>query len=167
MEITFDSIINLFGLFIGGGSIVSLVTWKIARRKAVAEAKQAEAVATQAEAEAKKAEAEALQEKQNYYQQIIDDLVKDRDYYKTDRDEQRDRLDKLTSSVMEWKQISEDERMKMKNDINMLRRQIDCIRPLLCGKEGCLLRVPVDVNEDVLARTAGKREIEPIGMKDM
>ena len=65
MEITFDSIINLFGLFIGGGSIVSLVTWKIARRKAVAEAKQAEAVATQAEAEAKKAEAEALQEKQN------------------------------------------------------------------------------------------------------
>ena len=60
MEI-FDSLTNILSLLFGG-SLISIVTWKFARRKADAEAKKAEA-------EAKSAEAEAQQEKQNYYQQ--------------------------------------------------------------------------------------------------
>ena len=72
-----------------GGSIISIVTWRFARQKAAAEAKEAEAKAKQAEAEAKKAEAEAMKEKQDYYQQMADDLAKDRDYYKGERDEYR------------------------------------------------------------------------------
>ena len=80
----FDSITNILSLLFGG-SIISIVTWKIARRKAEAEAKQAEA-------EAKKAEAEAQKEKQDYYQQMMDDLAKDRDYYKGERDEYRKTL---------------------------------------------------------------------------
>ena len=47
-----------------GGTLISIVTWKFARRKAAAEALKAEADAKQAEAEAKKAEIEAAQEKE-------------------------------------------------------------------------------------------------------
>ena len=63
----FDSITNILSLLFGG-SVISIVTWRYARRKAEAEAKQAEA-------EAKKGD-------QDYYQQMIDDVAKDRDYYK-------------------------------------------------------------------------------------
>ena len=41
MEI-FDSITNILSLFFGG-SLISIVTWKFARRKAESEAKKAEA----------------------------------------------------------------------------------------------------------------------------
>ena len=75
-----------------GGSIISIVTWKFARRKAAADALRAEAEAKQAEAEAKKAEAEAMKEKQDYYQQMAEDLSKDRDYYKHERDEYRETI---------------------------------------------------------------------------
>ena len=40
-----------------GGSLISIVTWRFARQKAAAEAKEAEAKAKQAEAEAEKARA--------------------------------------------------------------------------------------------------------------
>ena len=82
----FDSFTNILSLLFGG-SLISIVTWKFARRKAAAEAKQAEAEAKQAEAEAKQKEAEAAQEKQEYYQRMVDDIAKDRDYYKGERDE--------------------------------------------------------------------------------
>lgn len=80
MEI-FDSITNILSLLFGG-SLISIITWKFARRKADAEAKKAEA-------EAKQAEAEAAEAKQDYYQQMMEDLAKDRDYYKQERDEYR------------------------------------------------------------------------------
>ena len=139
MEITIDTIISIIGLLLGDGSIGSVVAWRYARKRAIAEARQAEA-------EAKRAEAEASKEKQDYYQQMVEDVSKDRDYYKQERDELRKKLDDLTRSVFEWKQTSEDERLKMKQDINLLRRQMDCLRPMLCGREGCQIRVPVNIS---------------------
>ena len=147
MEITLESIISLVGLLVGGSSVVSIVTWRFARKKAAAEAKQAEAEAKRAEAEAKKAEAEAAQEKQEYYQRIVDDIAKDRDYYKQERDELRTRLDDLARSVRDWKLTSEEDRSKMKSEINMLRRQMDCLRPLLCGRAECGIRMAVNLSD--------------------
>ena len=154
-----------------GGSIISIVTWRFARQKAAAEAKEAEAKAKQAEAEARKAEAEAMQEKQNYYQQMVDDMAKDRDYYKSERDMLQKKLDELTHSVFEWKTISEEERMKMKQDINMLRRQMDCIRPFLCGRENCTNRLPVTISDDGAVKTkrpeSKQKDIDPIESSDL
>ena len=89
----FDSITNILSLLFGG-SVISIVTWRYARRKAEAEAKQAEA-------EAKKGD-------QDYYQQMMDDIAKDRDYYKKERDCMRDtiksydaRIDDLERKVAE------------------------------------------------------------------
>ena len=164
MEI-FDSITNILSLLFGG-SIISIVTWRFARRKAYAEAKRAEA-------EAKEAEAKAAQERQNYYQQLVDDIAKDRDYYKQERDELRDKLDKLTRSVMDWKQTSEDERCEMKRDIARLGRQQEAMRPFMCGDMQCKARQRVTRSDDGIVSTrrpkkhAEPAEIDPINSSDL
>lgn len=120
-----------------GGSIISVVTWRFARQKAAAEAKEAEAKAKQAEAEAKKVEAEAMKEKQDYYQQMADDMAKDRDYYKGERDEYRTTIKKY------------DERMDQLERIQARQgRMIESMRPFLCADLSCKLRKRVVISGD-------------------
>ena len=132
-----------------GGSLISIVTWKFARMKAAAEAKEAEAKAKQAEAEAKKAEAEAMKEKQDYYQQMADDLAKDRDYYKGERDEMRQTIKKY------------DERIDIL-ERNQARqgRMIESMRPFLCADLSCKLRKRVIVSEtgEIEKSKGGKKD---------
>lgn len=126
MEI-FESVTNILSLLFGG-SLISIVTWKFARRKADAEAKKAEA-------EAKAAEAEAQQEKQNYYQQIIDDIAKDRDYYKRDRDEQRTRMDEMDVKFRE-----------LQRDVARNGRMVEAMRPFMCADLKCPHRQRVTIS---------------------
>lgn len=142
-----------------GGSLISLLTWRFARQKAAAEAKEAEAHAKQAEAEAEKAKAEALMEKQNYYQQLVDDMAKDRDYYKQDRDETRENLDKLTRSVMDWKRETDQTIDDLRRKVARNGRQIEMMRPFMCGDLKCKNRVRVTNLDDVAAKPT---DIEPI-----
>ena len=160
MEI-FDSLTNILSLLFGG-SLISVITWKFARRKAAAEAKQAEAAARQAEAEAKKAEAEALLEKQNYYQQMAEDLSKDRDYYKQDRDEQRERLDKLTRSMTEWKRLTDQTIDDLRRQVSRNGRQLEAIRPFVCADLKCKKRVRVTTLENVETKEEVGNDIAPV-----
>lgn len=130
MEITIDTILTVGGWLFGGGALGGLLTWRFTRRKAKAEALEAEA-----EAEQKKAEAE--QERQNYYQQIIDDIAKDRDYYKTERNELRGRLDSITQEVSEIKRTGEEERSRLQLTIESLTQKVDSMEPKLCYMEDC------------------------------
>ena len=152
---------NILSLLFGG-SLISVITWKFARRKAAAEAKQAEAAARQAEAEAKKAEAEALLEKQNYYQQMAEDLSKDRDYYKQDRDEQRERLDKLTRSMTEWKRLTDQTIDDLRRQVSRNGRQLEAIRPFVCADLKCKKRVRVTTLENVETKEEVGNEIDPV-----
>ena len=145
-----------------GGSLISLVTWRFARQKAAAEAKEAEAKAKQAEAEAEKAKAEALMEKQNYYQQMADDLAKDRDYYKKDRDETREKFDKMSRNVMEWKRDTDNTIEDLRRKVARNGRQIDMMRPFMCGDMKCKKRVRVTSLESAEAKPA---DIEPVGQE--
>ena len=150
----FESITNILSLLFGG-SVISIVTWRFARRKAYAEAKQAEA-------EARKAEAEAKQEQQNYYQQVIDDIAKDRDYYKQAYQDMRDRMDKLSKSVMDWKLESEDERLNLKREVMRLGRKVDSMTPFMCGDLGCRLRQRVTISaEGVVDTKPVPKDIDP------
>ena len=128
-----------------GGSIISIITWRFARQKAAAEAKEAEAKAKQAEAEAKKAEAEAMKEKQDYYQQLADDLSKDRDYYKNERDEYRKAIKAYDEriDVLERNQARQG-------------RMIESMRPFLCADLSCKLRKRV-----VLSATGEPEQDDP------
>ncbi len=144
-----------------GGSIISIVTWRFARQKAAAEAKEAEAKAKQAEAEAKKAEAEAMKEKQDYYQRMADDLAKDRDYYKGERDEYR-------RTIKQY-----DERMNLL-ERNQARqgRMIETMRPFLCADLSCKKRkrvVASDIEEveKTIRPQQQPADIEPLESSDL
>lgn len=132
----FDSFTNILSL-IFGGSLISIVTWRFARQKAAAEAKQAEAAAKQAEAEAEKAKAEAIKERQDYYQQMADDIAKDRDYYKQERDEYRLTIKRY------------DERMdQLERAVARNGRMVEAMRPFMCADLSCKLRKRVILSED-------------------
>ena len=156
MEITIDTLISLAGLFIGGGG-GAFFTWRYMRRKAKAEAIQAEV--------------EAAKEKQDYYQQIIEDVAKDRDYYKQERDEIRERMDKMAHSFMDWRMEADKDRMDMKLEIARLGRKVDVMAPFMCGDLSCKLRKRVVLSEDGTVKTAARKkemkDIEPMNQKDM
>ena len=114
MEITIDTLINIATLLLGssGGAFF---TWKWIRRKSQAEASQAEN--------------EALKGKQDYYQQMIDDVAKDRDYYKKERDEYRDTIKSYDVRIEDL------ERRVARNG-----RMVESLRPFICTNLDCKLR---------------------------
>lgn len=150
MEITIDTILNVAGLIFGGGALGGLLTWRFTRRKA-----QAEAIEAEAEAEQKKAEAE--QERQNYYQQIIDDIAKDRDYYKTERDNLRQKLDSIAQEVSEIKRTGEEERSRLQLTIESLTQKVDSMEPKLCYRMECPNRLAA-TDIKCIKNTAKKKE---------
>ena len=114
MEITIDTLINIATLLLGssGGAFF---TWKWIRRKSPAEASQAEN--------------EALKGKQDYYQQMMDDIAKDRDYYKKERDCMRDTIKSYDA------RIDDLERKVARNG-----RMVESLRPFICTDLSCKLR---------------------------
>ena len=143
MEITLEAIISIVGLLAGGTGIGGFFVWKYTKRKAQAEAKQAEA-------EAAKAEAEAATEKQNYYQQIIEDVARDRDYYKQERDEYRMTIKRYDE------RINHLERAVARNG-----RMVEAMRPFLCGDMKCQRRILVAKLEGVEIEQEPEPEQEP------
>lgn len=154
----FDSITNIISLLFGG-SLISIVTWKFARKKAAAEAKQAEAEAKQAEAEAKQKEAEAAQEKQEYYQRMVDDIAKDRDYYKGERDEYRKTL-----------KVYDERFDQLERNQARQGRMIEAMRPFMCADLACKLRQRVVVSDDGEIEKnlrLPKPDVEPLNQDEM
>ena len=96
--------IELLSLLIGTsgltGLIVSIVTLKYARSKAESEAKSAEAGA-------QGAQAEADMKRQDYYQEIIEDMEKDRQRMKVVRDEQETYINELKDDLKRRKEEKE------------------------------------------------------------
>ena len=179
MEITLDSIIGILGLLFGGGAVGGIFTWRWQRAKAKAEAKQAEVEVKEKEAEAKAKEIDMAQKIQDTYQQILADKQKevednhrliaelrdDRDHYKQGYIEFRDQLDKLQKEFSTFRNETEEQRAQMKRDIARNGRQLECIRPYLCGRDDCALRVPVTISQvgelEKTIRPQNKKEIDP------
>ena len=145
MEITFSDILSIITLLAGGGGIGWWFTWRYTRRK-----ERAEAVT---------AEASAAKELQDVYQQLINDV-------KTDRDEQKQYIAELKDDRNHLRR-DRDELRKRQDDIeeNMrkLQRQVTenvsllhQLRPFLCGREDCAIRVPVAALENVGAKAVVK-----------
>ena len=179
MEITLDSIIGILGLLFGGGAVGGIFTWRWQRAKAKAEAKQAEVEVKEKEAEAKAKEIDMAQKIQDTYQQILADKQKevednhrliaelrdDRDHYKQGYIEFRDQLDKLQKEFRTFCNETEEQRTQMKRDIARNGRQLECMRPFLCGREDCALRVPVTISQvgelEKTIRPQNQKEIDP------
>lgn len=150
MEFTFDSIINIATLFLGGGS-GAFFTWRYLRQQEKAKAKEAEANAVAAETT-------AVKEVQDVYQQLITDvkadreeqkqyiqeLKEDRRHLREDRDELRDRIDKTDEKVR-----------NLQHEVALNGQRLEALRPFTCADLKCKKRV--------LARISEKGEIEEKG----
>lgn len=134
MEISFDTLINIAGLFLSG-SVGGFVAWKWQRRKMKAEAQTEEVNMAKAVQDTYQQMLKDKEEEVADKNRIITELREDRDHFRQDRNELRERIDKTESLVRELQeQVSEN------------RREIDMMRPFLCGVLGCKLRKPVAIS---------------------
>lgn len=154
MEFTISDIISIVSLLAGGGGMGWWFTWRYSRRKE--------------KAEAKSAEADAAKELQDVYQQLINDIKADRDEQKAyiqelkedrrhlreDRDDLRKRQDELEETVR-----------NLQKDVARNGRMVECMRPFLCGREGCLIRVPVTISAQ--GEIEKPSDIEPVKQSEL
>ena len=153
MEITLDAIISLLGLFIGGGA-GAWFTWRYQRKKA--------------KAEAESAEIDAAKELQGMYQTMladankyledardkVDGLRQERDHYKQDRNELRERLDATDAKIRD-----------LQFEVARNGRQIEMMRPFICTDLSCKLRQRGTISADgeVKAKRTKRVETAPVG----
>lgn len=148
MEITFDTILSIAGLFLGGSGIGAFFTWRYVRREAKAKAETEEVNMAQ---KVQDTYQEMLEDKNKEVEdnhRLINELREDRDHYKQSYKEMRDVVEKLEKEFREFRTTTEDERSSMKRDIARNGRQLECLRPFLCGRQGCKDRLNVVISED-------------------
>lgn len=193
MEISLEAIISIVGLIFGGGGIGALITWRYQKKKARAEAKQAEAEAEKAKYEAMQANAQLIKEIQTSYQQMTNDLKanldtqqeynaeqkqyiqelkEDRQHLRQERDDQRMQIERLTRTMSEWKNESDEKIRTLQAQVARNGRQIECMRPLLCGRENCAIRIPVTISESgevdkTIRPQQPKADIEPLDSTEL
>lgn len=175
MELPIDSIVTIMGLLIGGSG-GAFFTWRWQRKKAQAEAKQADAEADKTKFEAMQANAALIKEIQDSYQrltadlksnldtqqeyneeqkQYINELKQDRQHLREERDELRNRQDKLEATVRD-----------LQRDVARNGRMVQCMRPFLCGRDGCAIRIPMDISSAGEIEKHGPSDIEPYDDRD-
>ena len=168
MEITLEAIISLITLIVGGTGVGGFLFWRQHKRKEEAEAKLAEAEAKLKEAEVRKAEIEVNKEQQDYYQQLAKDLAEDRedrkrqndelraerDHYKSERNEFRDLLQQRDEEFRKFRIKTEDELDVLRRNQARQGRQIEAMRPFMCGDLKCPHRQRVTtLDAEALERT--------------
>lgn len=137
MEITLEAIISFIGLFVGGGA-GAFFTWRYQRKKAKAEAMQAEI--------------DAEKDKQDYYQQLLEDyrshhdeLRSEREHYKNERNELREQIGKMDEEMRCMKRLWTDKEIETDRKIAQLGRRVEAMRPFLCGNLTCHSRMTVSI----------------------
>lgn len=158
MEVSLSDIVAILTLFIGGGSLGGFFTWRYTRRKEKAEAKSAEIDMAQKVQDTYQEMLEYKQKEVDDNHRLINELREDRDHYKQDRNELRDRLGKMEDTVL-----------TMKSDIARNERNLKEMRPFMCGDLTCKLRqrVPVSADEGVKRKKQAKKDIEPINSDEL
>lgn len=146
MDISLDAIISILTLLLGGSG-GAFFTWQYIRKKAKAEAKDAEAI--------------AYKEAQEFYQKVISDandyrdeqseyikeLKAERHELRGENDELRKRIDSLDKTVRD-----------LQHEVARNGIKLEAMRPLLCGRAGCADRINVAVSESGEISPARKRK---------
>lgn len=150
MEITLDSIIGILGLLFGGGALGGIFTWRWQRKKAKAEAQTEEVNMAKAVQDAYQ---QMLADKETDLEdrkKVIAELREERDHYKNDRNELRDRLDNTDKTVRD-----------LQREVARNGRIVEQMRPFICYDQRCKNRVRVMVSECAAAEIPEKKDIEP------
>ena len=171
MEITLEAIISFIGLFLSGGA-GAFFTWKWQKRKAKAEAEKEEAEAKNAAMDAAKNMQEAYEKMFENVNKYLDDATikvdgmrKERDYYQHRMEETQEKFDKFNRMVMDWKQSTDDTIDDLKRKVARNGRQIEMMRPFMCGDLKCPNRQRVTtLDAEALERTIHineQKDIDP------
>lgn len=131
MEISVDTLISIATLLLGGGG-GAFFTWRYQRQRAKAEAMGSEATATEKVQDVYQQLIEDIKTDRDEQKAYIQELKEDRHHLRLDRDDLRKRQDELEEQVR-----------TLQKDVARNGRMVDCMRPLLCGREGCDDRVAV------------------------
>ena len=159
MEITLEAIISFIGLFVGGGA-GAFFTWRYQKKKA--------------KAEAESAEIDAAKDLQDMYQQMladaktdredrkaqIEELRAERDHYKSDRNELRERMEQMARSFMDWRIEADNDRSQMKLSIAKLGRKVEMMAPFMCGDLSCKLRQRVVISDSGEVKKPRQRKMQ-------
>lgn len=151
MEITFDTILSLLGLFIGGGG-GAFFMWRWQRRKAKAEAQTEEVNMAQRVQDTYQEMLEDKQKEVQDNQRLIDDLRADREHYRKENNELRQRQDKTDEVVRDLQmQVARNGRM------------VEMLRPFLCYDIKCKNRMRVPTSEcEAVELPKGNNEMKDI-----
>ncbi len=173
--LSIDNIIAIVTLLLGGGG-GAFFTWRYQRRKAKSEAKAAEAEAERAKFEAMQANATLTKEIQESYQRLTEDLKANLDTQQEYNEEQKQYIKELKEDRRHLREERDDLRKRQdKTDENVRDLQmkvarygriLEGMRPFLCGREGCAIRVPVIVSptgeiEKTIRPESKQHDIEP------
>lgn len=143
MEITFDSIITVATLLLGGGG-GAFFTWKWASKKAKAEATGAEADAARELQEVYRALINDIKADRDEQKAYINELKDDRKHLREERDELRDRIDQTDERVRD-----------LQNQVMRNGRLVESMRPFLCSRN-CPDRIPMSATGDSVAPRQSK-----------
>lgn len=173
---------SAIGLIFGGSGIGALIGWRYQKKKAKAEAKQAEAEAERAKYEAMQANAQLTKEIQDSYQQLTADLKANLETQQQYNDEQKQYIAELKEDRRHLREERDDLRKRQdKTDENVRDLQmkvarygriLECMRPFLCGRDGCAIRVPVAISESgeidkTLRPQTCQSEVEPLKSEEL
>lgn len=157
MEFSLDTILSIATLLLGGGG-GAFFTWKWQKVKAKAEAGQAEAEAEKAKYEAIQSAASATKEIQDSYQQLLADMKADREEQRAYAEEQKQYIAELKEDRKHLRQDRDELRKRqdmleetvrtLQADVARNGRMVECMRPFLCGRQGCPDRVSVTISAD-------------------
>lgn len=157
MEITLEAIISIIGLLVGGGG-GAFFTWRYQKKKAKAEARQAEAEAEKAKYEATQANTQLIKDIQSSYQQLAEDLKHNLDTQQEYNEEQKQYIRELKEDRQHLREERDELRRRteqneedirtLKRDVARNGRMVECMRPFLCGREGCPQRIPVTISPE-------------------
>ncbi len=99
------------------------------------------------------AEIDAEKDKQDYYQQLLEDykshhdeLRSEREHYKSERNELRDKVEKMDEEMRSMKRLWTDKEIETDRKIAQLGRKVEAMRPFLCGDLKCKKRQLVTVS---------------------
>ena len=156
MDFTLDSLIGILGLLFGGGALGGIATWRWQRKKAKAEAQTAEVNMAK---EVQDIYQQALKDKEDEVldkNRIIGELREDRDHYRKENNELRQRQDQTDAKVRE-----------LAEQVYRNGRMVKAMRPFLCFDTKCKKRQRVPASECEVPDSEVVKDIEPLDQKDM
>lgn len=142
VEIT-TTLLEAIGLLLGGSGIGYLLTLKYARQQARGEARQAENEATKAVQDVYQELVDDVKKDREEQKQYIAELKEDRNHLRQDRDELRVENQKLRKVTNEL----QDEIQDIKKVQARQGRKLEAITPFLCSRTECTDRIRTTINE--------------------